>query len=58
MIGKTYGIQCTTNVNEINSWTTLTSLTLTNPVELWLDTNVNTTLPNLPRRFYRVVPVR
>ena len=56
-IGKTFDIQFSTNVSESTSWTTVTSLTLTTLVQLWIDTNADATLPTNPRRFYRVVPM-
>ncbi len=58
MVGKTYGIQFTLDVSQTNSWTTITNLVLTEPVQVWLDVPVDTTLPANPKRFYRVVPVR
>jgi hypothetical protein len=58
VVGKTYGIQFTLDVSQTNSWTTLTNLVLTEPVQLWLDPTTDTTLPDNPKRFYRVVPVR
>ena len=58
VVGKTYGLQSSTNVNEVSSWTTVTSLTLTQAVQLWIDTNENTSAPGHPRRFYRVIPIR
>lgn len=50
--GYTYEIQYTTNLAITNSWQTLTNYTLTQPVELWVDTTVNT--HNTQKRFYRI----
>jgi len=53
-VGKTYDIQFSTN---FVSWTTLTSLTLTDPVQLWVDTNINVSAPGHPNGSYRVQAV-
>jgi len=34
----------------------LTNLILIQPVELWVDTNTDVSLPANPQRFYRVLP--
>jgi len=57
VVGKTYGLQFSTSVSLTNSWTSLTNLTLTQPVQLWLDSSVETSSGQQPRRFYRVVPL-
>lgn len=57
VVGRTYGIEFTTSVSNSNQWTTLTTMTLTNPVELFTDTNADASLPSNPQRFYRVVPI-
>jgi hypothetical protein len=49
--GYTYGIEYTTNLQNA-VWQSLTNVTLTQPVEIWVDTSVN--VPNAPKRFYRV----
>jgi hypothetical protein len=54
-VGNNYGIQFTTNVSQSGSWTTLGQITLTQPVQLWMDTNVSVTAVGSQRRFYRVV---
>jgi hypothetical protein len=56
VVGVNYIIQRTTNLNDTNSWTTLTTLTLTQPVQVWVDTNIDATFPTNPRNFYRVFP--
>lgn len=50
--GYTYNIQSTSDLTDTNSWVTITNLTLTQPVEIWVDTSVN--VHGSPRRFYRV----
>jgi hypothetical protein len=55
VVGKTYGIQYTTDLSHTNSWLTLTNFTLTQPVQLWLDTSVDAMAGTVPRRFYRLV---
>jgi hypothetical protein len=57
VVGKTYGIQYSTNVSATSSWTTLTTLTLTQPVQLWVDTAIDTRASGSRDRFYRVVPI-
>ena len=56
VIGYSYIIQSTTDLTKTNSWVTLTNLTLTQPVQLWVDTTVNATSPANSRYFYRVLP--
>lgn len=55
-VGETFGIQYVTNVNS-TSWTVITNITLIQPVQLWVDTNVNASGGGLPKRFYRVVAI-
>jgi hypothetical protein len=55
-VGKTFGIQYTTNLSQTNSWIPLTTLTLTQPSMEWTDTNANAA-PGNPSRFYRVIAV-
>ena len=55
--GKTFAIQFSTNVAQSGSWMTLTNLTLSQPVELWVDTNINVSAPGHPSGSYRVLAV-
>jgi hypothetical protein len=41
-------------MTDTNSWITLTNLTLTEPVEIWVDKSVNVNAAGTARRFYRV----
>jgi hypothetical protein len=51
-VGQTFGIQCSTNLDNANGWWGLTNLTLQAPVERWLDAQ-----PAAPQpRYYLVVP--
>jgi hypothetical protein len=50
--GQTYGIQCSTNLDDTNGWRGLTNLTLQAPTELWLDLQPAAQL----QRYYLVVP--
>jgi hypothetical protein len=34
----------------------MTNLTLVQPVQLWVDTNADASLPAHPQKFYRVLP--
>jgi sugar lactone lactonase YvrE len=54
-VGKTYGIQYASSLTGTNNWTTITDITLMQPVELWVDTSVNVSGEN--KRFYRAVSV-
>ncbi|HWW00485.1 MAG TPA: LamG-like jellyroll fold domain-containing protein [Candidatus Acidoferrum sp.] len=56
-VGNTYGIQYTTNVSQAATWSTLGQITLTQPLQLWTDTNANVAAGYSPRRFYRVVAI-
>ncbi|MCX6923530.1 MAG: LamG domain-containing protein [Verrucomicrobia bacterium] len=51
VVGQIYGIQSTTDLNNTNSWSGVTNLTLALPVELWYDSQPVTQ----PTRYYRVV---
>jgi hypothetical protein len=54
--GYSYIIQSSPDLRNTNAWVTLTNLTLTQPVELWLDTSVDASSPFNSRYFYRVLP--
>jgi hypothetical protein len=54
--GYSYIIQSSTNLGNTNGWVTQTNLTLTQPVQLWIDTTVNASLPNNPQYFYQILP--
>jgi len=56
VVGHRYIIQETTDLSDTNSWVTMTTLALQQPVQLWVDTNVDASLPANPRRFYQVLP--
>ena len=56
VVGYSYIIQSSTNLANINAWATLTNLTLTQPVEVFVDTNVDASSPFNPSHFYRVLP--
>ena len=56
--GYSYIIQSSTNLTDTNAWVTLTNLTLTQPVELWVDTSVDATSPCNSKYYYRVLPGR
>jgi len=54
--GYSYIIQSSPNLTDTNAWVTRANLTLTQPVELWVDTNVNSSSPFYSRYYYRVLP--
>ena len=53
-VGYTYAIQATSDLSNTNSWTTVATLTLVQPTQLWVDISVSA-FTN-PHRFYRVIP--
>jgi hypothetical protein len=56
VVGYIYLIQSNPDLTDINAWTTIATMTLTNPVQVWEDINVNAALPSNAQRFYRVLP--
>jgi hypothetical protein len=56
VVGYSYIIQSTADLANTNSWVTLTNLTLTQLIQLYVDTNTDASLPGNPQRFYRVLP--
>ena len=54
--GDSYLIQRSADLSNTNNWTTLTPLTLTQPVQQWIDTSVDASSPFNNRYFYRLVP--
>ena len=50
-VGKTYQVRYATDLNQPN-WIVLTNITLSNPLQLWLDLEPATRA----RRFYSVIP--
>jgi hypothetical protein len=56
VVGVSYTIQRTADLGVTNSWTTVANLTLTQPVEIWVDTNINASLPSNSQYFYQVLP--
>ena len=52
VVGYTYGIEFSTDLQNTNSWQNLTNITLTQPVEIWADTSAN--VLTTTKRFYRV----
>ena len=56
VVGYTYNIQATSDLTNTNSWTTVATLTLMLPVQLWVDTQVDALSPTNPHKYYKVVP--
>jgi uncharacterized repeat protein (TIGR03803 family) len=56
VVGYSYVIQSATNLMATNGWVTLTNLTLTQPVQIWVDTSVDASSPFYPQYFYKVLP--
>jgi hypothetical protein len=54
--GYSYIIQSSTNLENTNGWLTLTNLTLTQPVQLWIDTTVDASSPFNQQHFYQILP--
>ena len=55
VVGYTYSIQATSDLTNPNSWTTVATLTLMQPVQLWVDTRVDALSPTNPHKYYKVV---
>jgi len=56
VVGYTYLIQANTDLTNTNGWTTVATLTLQDPVQLWVDVNCNAASPTNAHRFYQVLP--
>jgi sugar lactone lactonase YvrE len=56
-VGKTYAVRYITNLAQTNFWIPLATVTLTNSVQVWVDTDANTLSTNRPQRFYQVLPL-
>ena len=56
VVGYTYRIQRNADLTNPNGWTTVATLTLTEPQQLWVDVNVNAASPTNAHQFYQVVP--
>jgi hypothetical protein len=56
VVGYNYVIERTADLSNTNSWVTVADVTLTQPVQLWVDTNVDASLPANPQQFYQVLP--
>jgi hypothetical protein len=56
VVGYTYAIQASADLRNTNGWTTLATMTLMQPIQLWVDFNVNALSPANPHRYYRVIP--
>ncbi len=54
--GYSYMIQSSTDLADTNSWLTQTNLTLTSPVQLWIDTSVDASSPFNAKTFYKILP--
>lgn len=55
-VGSTYIVQSNPDLTDSNGWTTVGTMTLTQPAQLWVDTNIDASLPANPHRFYRFLP--
>ncbi len=54
--GYSYIIQSSRTLTNSNAWVTVANLTLTNPVQIWVDTNVDASSPLNSTYFYLVLP--
>ncbi len=52
VVGLTYGIQCSTNLDDSSSWRGLANIPLGSPTQLWFDMQP----ASQAQRYYRVVP--
>jgi hypothetical protein len=55
-VGFTYDVQTNPDLTNTNGWTTVATVLLLQPQQLWVDTSNNAASPANPHRFYRVVP--
>ncbi len=55
-VGYSFTVQSTTDLSNTNLWQNLGTLTLTQPVQLWFDTNNDASQPGNATHFYRVLP--
>ena len=55
MIGDNYIIQSTTNLAVAAPRPPVVHLTLTQPVQIWIDSNTDTALPGAGSPFYQVL---
>jgi hypothetical protein len=55
-VGYSYTIQATTNLADTAAWVTKTNLIRSSPNQIWVDTATDTSLPQNPKKFYRVLP--
>jgi hypothetical protein len=54
--GYKYVIRRTTDLSNTNSWETMTHITLAEPIQLWIDTNSDASLPANAHHIYQVLP--
>jgi hypothetical protein len=57
VVGNTYGIGYTTDLSQSNSWISLTNLTLSLPIQEWIDMSVDAAPGGSQKRFYRVTAI-
>jgi hypothetical protein len=55
-VGNAYDIQSNPDLSNPNGWTTVSTLTLYQPVEIWVDVNNN--VLTTQHHFYRVIPAQ
>jgi hypothetical protein len=55
-VGYNYIIESSTDLSNTNAWIVETNMTLAQPIQYWDDINVDTSRPDYPRKFYRVLP--
>jgi hypothetical protein len=53
--GYNYIVQRTANLADTNSWVTVANVALAQPVQVWVDTNINLSAPGNPQQFYTVL---
>ena len=54
--GDRYLIQRSSDLSSSNNWKTVSSVTLTQPVQIWVDTNIDAASPFNNRYFYQLTP--
>ena len=53
--GYSYAIQTSTNLANSNSWGTVTNIILSTASTIWTDTGTDTSKPQNPLKYYRVI---
>jgi hypothetical protein len=56
VVGYSYIIRRTADLSDTNAWLTMTNLTLLEPVQVWVDTSIDSSSPFNTKYFYQILP--